>query len=64
MVPQNFLFSGRNVQKTCVRVVVDYADTVSAWLLTTLTCVHVVVDYADTVSAWLLTTLTQCPCGC
>ena len=48
----------RFFRKLCP-IVVDYADTVSAQLLTTRTCAEIVVDYMDTLSAQLLTTQTQ-----
>ena len=40
-------FSGRYSRKTCVRVVVDFGDTVPASSLTTRTPVSAFVDYVD-----------------
>ena len=48
-----FLVFAKIFKKTCVGAVVDYADTVSAWSLTTLTrCWRgTVVENTDTLSA-------------
>ena len=40
-------FSQKFAKKTSVHVVVDYPDTMSAWLLTTQTHAELVVDYVD-----------------
>ena len=42
---KNFRKNSRKKRLSSVHVVVDYPDTMSAWLLTTQT--HVVVDYVD-----------------
>ena len=39
-VSQNFAFSRRYSRKTCVRVVVDYADTTPCQVLGTWVCLH------------------------
>ena len=68
-VTQNFSFLQRYLRKTCVHVVNNYADMISALSITTLTTCQrsqrlgghrasVVNNYADTVSALSRTTWT------
>ena len=44
---KNFRKNSRKKRLSSVHVVVDYPDTMSAWLLTTQTHAKLVVDYVD-----------------